>query len=801
MLKSTKKPSLSFTKRTSITTCATALAAVAPFIAHSPKAIATEDNSFVLEEIIITAQKRDQSMQDVPISVAAMPGDTIQNKGLTKLEDISGSIPSLHVGEAQVTSQIFIRGIGSGVNAGFEQSVGTYVDGIYYGRGRQSRGTLFDIQRVEVLKGPQGTLFGKNTIAGAMNIITADPTDELEGFVSALYEFEHDETIMEGVFSGPLNDSLSARLSLRWSEMNEGWIRNSWRHDGEPQSETQMARLGLRWTPTEDLEALTKITINNFEQEGRNSELTDVNGFYPGGDSMAALLAPFGEIGKKDGKRLVGGTEGTLFDRDESDNDIASYLITVNYNLGEHTLTSVTGYTEYDFTDAQDNDVTPFDILAMESEEDYEQFSQEIRITSPLDQTLDYILGAYYQRDNLDTTQFINTNLLDLQPGPPIFSSRLANMSQDTESWAVFAQLTWNISETVRTTLGLRYAEDEKEVEQEMRLTEFANPNSPLATLSPPASGVASGAVQVSLWESDLGSFEHVINADRKEEHFTPAISVQWDITPEVMLYTSVSTGYKGGGFDAYFGRSSGIFSSAPDGFEFEDEEVIAYEFGAKATLLNGAAELNVALFYNEFDDVQVSTFDGGLSLRVGNAAETVVEGLELDGRWRLTESLTTSFSLAYIDAYYDTFKTAQCYVNQSPNQCFDRDGNGLPEQDLSGKSLQFSPDWSAHINFEYVLSLADSLELITSLDVSHSDEYAIAADLDPRFVQEAFTKVDLRVALTESNGSWELAFIGKNLTDEDSSTWANDTPLANGSGYRHIDRLRSYAVQGTYRF
>lgn len=772
-------------------------------IAVSPFAYSAQ-----LEEVVVTAQKREQSLQDVPISVSAMSGDKIQNKGFTKLEDISASIPTLHVGEAQITSQVFIRGIGSGVNAGFEQSVGTYVDGIYYGRGRQSRGTLFDVERVEVLKGPQGTLFGKNTIAGALNITTAGPTDEVEGFISGLYEFEHEETILEGVISGPLSDTLSARLSLRWSEMDDGWMDNRWKNRGEPASETKFARVGLRWNPTDTLEVLGKVTINKFEQQGRNSELTDPNGKYPGAPfvgNMAQLLVPFGETGRRDGKRTVGGSSGTLFDRDESDNDMETYAVTVNYDIGDHVLTLVTGYTEYDMFDAQDNDVTPLDILAMQTDEEYEQFSQEIRLTSPGGEVLDYIVGFYYQTDELDTTQFINANLLDIvglpPAGPPIFSGRWANMNQETESLAVFAQLTWNISDTLRTTLGLRYSEDEKDAEQELRLTEFNSPNSLLATLMPPLSGIAPGFAQVGIWGGNLGTFEHTIDATRKEEKFTPSLNVQWDANEDVMLYASVGTGYKGGGFDAYFGRASGSFTSSPDGFEFEEEEVLAYELGAKMSLLDGAAELNVAIFRNEFDDVQVSTFDGGLSLRVGNAAETVVEGIELDGRWAISDSLTLSGSVAYIDAYYESFENAQCYFGQPASECVLNPATGLPGQDMSDKDLQYSPDLAAHLTIEHVLPLSDNLELTTVLDLDYSDEYAIAADLDPRSIQDSFTKVDFRIGISDVDGTWEVAFIGKNLSDEDTSTWANDTPLAGGGFYHHIDRLRSYAIQGRYNF
>jgi iron complex outermembrane receptor protein len=797
---------------------AVAVAAITTGVAGLPNTYAAQ-----LEEVMVTAQKRVESLQDVPISVAAVSGEQIEDQGLVSLEAISASIPTLHIGEAQIGEQLFIRGIGSGVNAGFEQSVGTFVDGIYYGRGRSSRNALFDVERVEVLKGPQGTLFGKNTIAGALNITTAKPTDDFEGSITGLYEFEQEETILSGVVSGPLTDSVSGRIAAQWSSMDAGWIDNELRNEDEPTPENIVVRSSLSWDASDRLTVDANYTYSDFSQDGRNSELSDANGRYPGAPflpGMAELVAPFGEFGKLDEKRNVGGTPGSLFDRDKMENDANAFVLTLNYDWGDYVLTSISGYTDYDLTDETDNDVTPLDILAMETEENYEQYSQEFRLTSPGGETIDYIVGAYYQYDELDTEQFINVNLLEtsfgspapgvVPPGffgPPLFSARYAHMEQDTTSWSVFSQITWNITDTVRTTLGLRYADDEKDVKQELRLTEFNDKNSPLATLFPPASGAVPGSVQVDIWGGPpLLTSEHVIDTDLQKDNFTGSLNVQWDVGDDAMVYASVSTGYKGGGFDAYFGGAAGDWNSSPEDFEFDQEEVTAFEVGAKMSLLDGAAELNMAAFYNEFDDVQVSTFNGGLSLKVGNAAETTVQGFEMDGRWALTDNLTLSGAMAYVDASYDDFPNAQCYFGQDAvnPDCVHPDGPTGPlvpvGQDMSGKDLQFSPDWSGHLALEHFMPLG-SLELRTLLSADYSDDYFIAADLDPRSQQDSFTKVDLRVGLGDSDGTWEVAFIGRNLTDEKTSSWANDTALAAGGFYHHIDRLRSYSLQARYNF
>ncbi len=550
---------------------ALAVAAITAGMAGVPNAYAAQ-----LEEVLVTAQKRVESLQDVPISVAAVSGEQIEDQGLVSLEAVSASIPTLHIGEAQIGEQLFIRGIGSGVNAGFEQSVGTFVDGIYYGRGRSSRNALFDVERIEVLKGPQGTLFGKNTIAGALNITTAKPTAEFEGSVTGMYEFEQEETILSGVVSGPLTDTLSGRIAAQWSNMDAGWIDNELRNEDEPTPENIVVRSSLSWDASDRLTVDANYTYSDFTQDGRNSELSDANGRYPGAPflpGMAELVAPYGEFGKLDEKRNVGGTPGSLYDRDKMENDANAFVLTLNYDWGDYIVTSISGYTDYNLTDETDNDVTPLDILAMETEENYEQYSQEFRLTSPGGETIDYIVGVYYQYDELDTEQFINVNLLEtsfgspvpgvVPPGffgPPLFSARYAHMEQDTTSWSVFSQMTWNITDTVRTTLGLRYADDEKKVDQELRLTQFNDKNTPLATLFPPASGVAPGFVQVGIWNDNLGTFEHTINDKKSKDNVTGSLNIQWDYSDDGMVYASVSTGYKSGGFDAYFGRAAGGF-------------------------------------------------------------------------------------------------------------------------------------------------------------------------------------------------------------------------------------------------
>lgn len=766
-----------------------------------------------LEDIVVTARKREERLQDVPISVAVVGGAHLAEQGVLRLEDITSSIPTLHVGASQIGNQLFIRGIGSGINAGFEQSVGTFIDGIYYGRGKLSALTFLDIDRIEVLKGPQGTLFGKNTIAGALNITTARPTRNLEGHVSLQYGFTFEEPIIEGVLSVPVSDTLAVRVAGRYSQLNKGWIRNAFRDRDEPQFKTATGRVSVLWTPTDDFEVLAKATVDHFTDKGRTGEIIDAGGAYFGNPgSQRALLALYGDTGVRDRVRYAGGTPGTAFDIDASRTTVQGYSLNANYQIGDHTLTSNTGFVTYKTRDRQDVDLTPLDITAVENAEKYDQISQELRLTSPTGGLLEYIVGGYYQHDKLNTLQLIDVSALQLRSlgynGPPLHSGRNLTMDQKTESWAAFGQFKVNFTKRFAATLGLRYSKDRKSVLQRGRLVAFNQPDVLLSSNPPMPPGAAPGAAQIGIWAgAPLFTREHDVSTVRKENHFTPSLDLTWHATDDVMLYAKAGKGYKSGGFDAWFARYGGVYngpipndSSALGSFEFEDETVKSTEIGAKTKILNGMAEFNVAAFYNKFSNVQVSTFTGGIDVNVQNAAATISKGVEVETRWRLLDSLKASGSLAYVDTYYKKFLFAECYFGQPAPACSINPATGLRGQDLSGKTTQQAPKWSANVGLEHVLEIG-TWNLKSQLDLSYSSKHAIAADLDPRLFQKQYVLVDARIELSDANETWQFALIGRNLTDQAIITWANDTPLGAGGAYVQINRTRSFAVQARRNF
>jgi len=772
---------------------------------------------FVLDEIVVTAQKRAQSLQDVPIAVAAVSGEKINDVGITGLEELTSYTPNVNINQGFAAPNLYMRGVGSGTNAGFEQSVGLYIDGVYSGRGQLANvPTTLDLERVELLKGPQGILFGKNTIAGAINITSAKPTDYFEAYADALYEPEQGEEIYTAVVSGPLAANLSGRLALRY-EGFDGWWDNITLDETGPQKNNWFSRGTLRWEPSNELEVLAKYEYGDFSV-----------------DANPALVyqsdQPLNYLGQEVFPVVGDSDKGAADYADKFDTRTDVFALTVNYELVGNTLTSISAYSAYDFTRHANSDIANTAALNRMHEEEFKQLSQEIRLVSPGGETFDWIVGGYYQQTELD----ISRRLVDLDfalAGPLValplvrpMTSEPSMFDQESSSWALFAQGTWKLADSVRISGGIRYNEEGKELDKRINAEGYGVRTPVGVRLAIPVSGVT--PTGTGLLVGDLRSHEFV-DVKRDEEKFSWSANIQWDVNPDAMLYASVGTGYKGGGFDGAYsgqGESVRIVSLLDPTFvvgnipgvdstilEYDEETVLAYELGAKMTLADGAANLNIAIFRMEYDDLQVSSLVGD-NFQVGNAGQSISQGVEIDGRWRVTQRLTIGGSLSYLDAYYDEFTGATCTVPQATDPvanpgCLRADGSNIVAgeaggQDLSGETLTFAPDWSANFNIAYVYPLPSDLELHTSLDLNYTDDFYSALDLDPNTRHDSYTKVNARIALVRGDGKWSLALLGKNLTDKQTTVWNNDVPLTDSNSYFGIpERPRSVAIQARYRF
>ena len=606
-------------------------------MAVAVSAIAMTTNAATLEEIVVTAQQRAESLQDVPVSVAAVTAKKISDSGIVDLQGLSELVPNFSINETGISTTVTIRGISSGINSGFEQSVGMYNDGIFYGRDQLARVPMIDMERVEVLRGPQGILFGKNSIAGAVSQISAKPTDEFEGSVTALYEPDHGETDLRMVLSGPLTDNLSGRLAVMTREL-DGYVKNTELGVDEQNEDEQVVRATLRWDVNDSVTATLKSSQSTFDVLGRNMEVYQSFGHLEALNSV--YNSPTAPWSVDTELNYIADNNGHF-----SNNEVNNSTLTVDWNLEGLTLTSVTGYVDYEFTESCDCDFTGAPVFDAGRQEEYQQLSQEFRLTSDLGSNFDYIAGLFFQDTDLtyaDQIQLPDPTVVNtalgllgagaLQPFAP-GSSTDRTFNQEGEVIALFAQGTWSVSEALRLTVGGRYTEEKKDANRQQRHkanATFGGQYMPAVTADP-----VSGAYNVLYGIFAIEAYDQ-INGKLDDSSFSPVVTMEWDANPDTMVYATWTKGYKSGGFDARSNGhpdasvNNGLKSGAAitGSWEFANEEATSVELGSKMSLADGAAELSVAWYMTDYNDLQVSQFDGTLGFNVTNAGEAKVQAI-----------------------------------------------------------------------------------------------------------------------------------------------------------------------------
>lgn len=779
----------------------------------------------MLEEVLVTAQKRAQSLQDVPISVSAVSGEKLERAGILDFADLSAYVPNFQKADTALGPVLLIRGIGSGVNQSFEQSVVQYADDVALGRAPLARMPFMDFERVEVLRGPQNVLFGKNSIGGALSITTAEPTEAFEGRVSAEYEHDYNQQLYTGVLSGPLTGALAGRLAVR-SYSDAGYYDNLTSGNQEPGRDEFSIRGKLRWDFNDAITSTLKAEHAAIEANGTPSEvfLNMPSGTGPLSFLFSGLTYP--EIGELLGE-LTGedvGSEDGVFNFRRSTNveessEIAATNITLRLEgkLGAIDVTGVTAWLEYDTDELCDCDQLGLDVLSITQSEDYQQFSQELRFTSPVGGAFDWIGGAFYQYSDLafDSFSLVDDNNVltalgvlgdSLGPaGAELTAIGLGANSQtgraydsESEIFAVFAQATWHLSAHARMTIGARYTYEEKtasrvidsrntatddfDLEQSIVVNQLLGID--LQTLGELSATQALGP------EYPKGFFStHNLDQTNSEDAFTPSLVLEWDASDSAMVYGSVASGYKSGGFDARGNREGDFF--------YDNETVVTYELGAKTRLFDNRAELNAAAFYTDYRDLQVSQFDGEAGFFVGNAPKAVTQGVELDGRVQLSEGLSATLSMAYLDFEFKEYE-GSCsrpeFIETGVRQC-----------DYQGRRNIFTPEWSGSLGLAYTRMIASGYSLYAGLDVSYVDEQFVEVTLYEPLQQDAYTRVNAQLGLESDR--WSILLIGRNLTDEDITSYISEVTLSGGNPFYapsyagFYERPQTVALQFNYWF
>jgi len=769
----------------SISVLTIAIAGISSTVSLPSFAAVTDNNRTTLEEVIVTAQKRAESLQDVPISVAALSGDAIDKAGITSLEGMSAIMPNVTITQEQISDRISIRGIASGGNQGFDQSVGLFSNGVYLARGAQFRSAFLDVESVEVLRGPQATLFGKNTIAGAVNLTSRQPTQEFEAQLNTSFETELESRHLGGFISGALTDTLSGRFAFKTSE-DKGWVENAALNDKRASSDTSNYRLSLAWEATDDLSFNLTHEAFDMESDGKGFEVIHDESINPDGSVSTTPICRFDgdcALNYQNSSTNVDGSPG--FTEDEySDVNTQLTSLSADYALGDYTLTLVSGYSESEIEELNPGMHQPFATINTIAFEAFEQFSQEIRITSPGGEAIDWLAGLYYETNDLSFEDNIHLHATNILGGAvPNNVNVRTDFEQESKTVAAFAQGTWNINEATRLTLGLRYGAEEKQARQVYRML-AAGTDTRLADIitEPGAAGLAAA------FKFD----EHdTAKQSRKQENWSPSVNLQYDLTADVMVYSSASIGFKSGGFDARLAQS------ALD-FEFDQEKAVTVELGSKGRFMDDRAELNLAFFRTEYKDLQFSSYNGGLSFLVDNAASAELTGLEFESRLLVNENLTLSGGGSWLDFEYQDFTNGPCDAYQQAVS-----GASLEcSADRSGGRAPNTPEYTFNLSADWQQAISDVLLLELSATLAYEDEFFVSSDNDSVLLQDASTKLDLRVALSDlSQDAWTVSLLVKNLTGEETFHYGTDVPLTPGARFVRTDAPRTATVNAVYRF
>jgi len=693
------------------------------------------------QSIIVTATRREQTLQEVPISVAVVSGDQIEKQGILLFDDVQDNVPNLQIDRTNGNFAITMRGLGAGTgNLSFEQSVGLFIDGVYLSRSRAFQNPLLDVQRVEVVRGPQGALFGKNTNAGAISVVTRRPTREFEGFIRASGEVEHGGWNLEGAMSGPISDTLSVRLTGRAGSIGD-YMENTISGRKENGSQYEAIRGQLLWEPTDNFEALVKVEHSSNRIDGGTTVFNNI------GSASCALCNAVRNSGE-DVPEYPSFRRAARTINPEYDNTKTTMAqLTMNLDVGDWTVTSVTAWQELDGGVNSDYD-GPLTFLESDITEKSNSLFQEVRAQREIGDGGSFIAGLTYIDTNLHIQQASLFDAASAGVALPLNGLSTRQFDQSGNSWSPFVSLEVPVTEQIMLSGSLRYSHEKREG----RARSFSD-----------------GVFPPTYLPYDL-------TETRKENLWDYSLRARYEFTPDAYVYLSYATGTKGGGFvsnDALllYNIQNGLAT-----FQFDSERARSWEIGGKFRFLDGKGQLNIALFRTNFSDLQVSEYNGTAFI-TGNAASAISQGVEIDTDIGIGDNWRIGGSLGYLDAHYKDYPGGACLYD-APATCTPQTNN------LAGTRLVRAPEWTANGFIEAKYPVSSSLYALARVSANYQSRSFFQPDMNPLNSQPAFTKYDARLAVGREDGKWELALVGRNLTDKVTTTQGFSTPTFGGDSH-----------------
>jgi iron complex outermembrane recepter protein len=734
-----------------------------------------------LEEVLVTATKRAQTAQDIPMSVEVLSGAAMDQGGIRDIADLSNSVPGFIVAESAGDRNITMRGMGSpSGQRGIEQAVAMYVDGVYKPRSKQYYTAFLDVDRVEVLRGPQAVLFGINATAGAINILSRSnrPGDEFEAKVKIGTELEHGGEIAEIALGGGLGDSVGLRGVFKYEDL-DGFADTDSGPGG--QEENMSGRLSLIWELSENFSLTAKGDYFDVTYEGQLSE------------QICALPSDQCQFNSPNLSSTFGSKPSNSYEHDTPALDLTGELdgpgyeaegynfsLQLDYMLGEHTLSAIVSDSDFNHVLGNDFDSGAFvapNVHGMSAdsfgEEDFQQQTFELRLVSPGGEFIDYVAGIYYQESDMEdrsasmATFLEQAGLFDLgalvglEKGPQgawDIPFGFGEVNQDQELWSAYANVTFNLTDALALTLGGRYTDETKTVE---RTRSCGTASDGLNTTPDTAGTGACAAYDAFLGLIGLsGTFystpENTVGTkqDLDTDNFLPEVSIAWDFHEDHNLWARYASSAKSGGMSSSFG-------AIPGNLTFDEETVDAFEAGLKSRFNDGRGELNATAFYNQYEDLQVTSITLAGSV-VDNAGEATIQGIELDGRYLLTDWLTLGASVAWLDAEYDEFGTAACAAGPSESK-----PNGDGSCDATGLTPPMAADFTYNVFADVLFPVTDNLNLTAGISASGSTDYITEGTFNENMRQDDWDMYNAYIGIEQSDGRWNVNLAGRNLGDE----------------------------------
>ena len=709
----------------------------------------TDEAELTYERVLVTATKRETDLQSTALAISAIGGDDLEVRQLADLESLTAAVPNVTFNRYLGQARLFVRGLGNDTTIPTaEGRVAYHIDGFYISRNSVAMGTFYDVDRVEIIRGPQGTLYGRNATAGAANVITRKPTREFDGYATVQFG-NYNLRSADFALGGPLTEDLSGRFAMQMTDRG-GYGKNLITGNDIDASSTGSARASLLWEPSATTDFL--FTVDHHREQDSNYA-AHYNGPQSGESRIpVAMAALYGGSVSPDPRDINS-------DRDpRNKRETTGATVEATFDLSDNwTLKSLSGYRGSSYAWDTDLDGTQVALAPYGQAEKSDQYSQEFQLHYNSDR-LNAVLGAYAFKEDAYGRVYI---LLQSATAPPSFLTQGYRLAGDvkTTAGAIFGELTYDIDDKWSVIVGGRYSAEEKSVDDDYQIRRdqpYLSPvNGPYLPGIPILSNPGYPRYDEESWDS-----------------FTPKLGVTYQANDDVFLFATYSTGFKSGGF------SPGVLQPA-----FDPELVTSFEIGERATLFDDRLTLNATAFYFNYDDMQVSRVTGTVVV-IENASSAKVSGLEIESAFRPTDNSKIDFSGAWLNTEFGDF--------------FPGPGN----DNMKGNRLPSGPEWQGLVGAEIVQSLSPSIDVTLRGEVEYKSGMYFTPQNTDRLYEEGHTKLNAFLTFDLADPDLRVSLYGRNLTDELSWSIFRSGSVAYGAPVNGvIEAPRTFGISITKQF